>query len=162
MGAANLSVFVRRVARRGLDLDNSDTDGKEKERNPFCGGELFAQESDRKGSGSEDFHLVRDLERGHWEIANGNKLKRILDDIEDGGNRELPAVGTEYLATQEPKGRGPGIGKSDKDLPERLATPGIAGDLWDSAEGNHEGYGALEELIEKNGRGRRIGLCWGG
>jgi hypothetical protein len=53
--------------------------------------------------------LIGDLEGSYGEIADGNELERVLDDIEDGGYGEFPAIGTEDVCTEVTKGNGPKI-----------------------------------------------------
>jgi hypothetical protein len=53
--------------------------------------------------------LIGDLEGCYGKIADGNELERVLDDIEDGGYGEFPAVWTEYVATEVTKGNEPEI-----------------------------------------------------
>ena len=45
-------------------------------------GMSFFTESHRESSCGEYFHLIGDLE---GKIADGNKLERVLNDMEDGG-----------------------------------------------------------------------------
>jgi len=59
--------------------------------------------------------LVGDLEGSDRKIADGDELKGVLDDIEDGGYGEFPAIWTENICTKVTKGHGPKV----TDLKER-------------------------------------------
>ena len=87
----NADRLVRITACRGdLDLDDADSKSKETKRDPLCRGKRSAQEDDGEGGRRENLHLIGDLECSDGEIADGDKLKRILDDVENCRNREFP------------------------------------------------------------------------
>ena len=71
------------MARSGavLDLDDAYTNSKEEEGEPLGRAELLAEEDDGEGGSGENLHLIRDLERGDREIANGDELERVLDHV---------------------------------------------------------------------------------
>ena len=96
-----------------VDADaDADADGEEEEGNPFGRGELLPQECDGERGRGKDLHLVRNLERGHGEIADRHKLERVLDDVEERGDGKLPAVGAEHLSADAPEGKEP-AGKTE-------------------------------------------------
>jgi hypothetical protein len=49
------------------------------------------------------------LERGDRKIANSNKLKRILDGLEDGGYGKFRAIRAEIFATKFREGQRPKV-----------------------------------------------------
>lgn len=87
MGTANWNVH-RLVGGSdggsGLDLDDSDTQSEETERHPLCRRKGLAQEDYGKGGGCENLHLVGDLECSDRKVADGDELKGVLDDVENG------------------------------------------------------------------------------
>ena len=80
-------------------MDDSDPKSKETKGHPLRGRKGLAQEDNREGSGCENLHLVGNLECGDGEVAYGDKLEGILDNVEDGRNREFPRVARENLVT---------------------------------------------------------------
>lgn len=142
----------------GLDLDDGDAEGEEDEGDPFRGAEPLAEEGDGEGGGGEDLHLVGDLEGGDGEVGDGDELERVLDDVEEGGDGELPAVGAEDLAQHLADGgedgvRGRGVGGVEGG---GVLTAGGGG--VDAVGGDDEGDGALEELVEEHGGRGRVRL----
>lgn len=53
--------------------------------------------------------MICDLERGDWEIADGDELERVLYDIEDGRDGKFPAIWAEYFTAEVIEGEGPKI-----------------------------------------------------
>lgn len=58
-----------------LNLHNGDTDCKEEEGHPLCGRKSLPEEKHGEGCGGQDLHLVSDLERGDWKVADGDELE---------------------------------------------------------------------------------------
>ena len=107
MGAADGTVVVGVGGYDGGELYDGDADGEEAQGEPFRGTETLAEEEDGEGGGGEDFHLVGDLEGGDGEVADGDELEGVLDDVEEGGDGEFPAVGTEDVGVDLGEGVGP-------------------------------------------------------
>jgi hypothetical protein len=197
-----------------LDLDDADADGETEESEPLVRAELFAEHEDGEAGGGEDLHLVRHLERRDVEVRCGDVLEVILDNVEDGGDGELPAVRREELGLEageartpvfagereevggEGGGRGSRGGKVCRDAGVgRLGRGGVGGHVgWAEVavtfltarekgvemhvggragegtgrveghvvvypfEGDDDGDGALEKLVEENSGGGRVSL----
>ena len=94
------------AGRGGLDLDDPDSKGKETKGHPLSRRKGLAQEDDGEGSRCENLHLIGDLECSDGEIAYGDELKGVLNDIENGRDREFPRVGGEDLVTNVSYRRG--------------------------------------------------------
>jgi len=93
MGTANEGVdrLVWSAARRGgLNLNDSDSESKETKGDPFRGRKGLAQEDNGEGGCREDLHLVGDLECSNREVAYGDELEGVLDDVENCRDREFP------------------------------------------------------------------------
>jgi hypothetical protein len=100
MRASHCYLFRRGMTnRRCLYLDDTDTDSEKKERKPLGRAQFFAKERDGKCGSCQDFHLIRNLERGDGEITDCDELEGVLHDVEDGWDGELPTVSAEYFAT---------------------------------------------------------------
>ena len=93
MGTANRNIdrLVWSGACRGcLYLDDPDSESKETECHPLGSRKGLAQEDDGEGGCCENLHLIGDLECSDGEIANGDELEGILDDVENGRDRKFP------------------------------------------------------------------------
>lgn len=101
---------MSRRQRCCLKLDDTNTDCEKEKREPLECRELFAEKGDRKGRRCEDFHLVGDLEGGDGEIGDGDKLERVLDDVEESWYGKLPGICAEYFRAKMAECRKPGEG----------------------------------------------------
>ena len=76
-----------------MNLNDSDAHSQHDEGQPFGFGQPFPKHEDGKECGRKNLHLVCDLKSGDVEIRGGDVLKVVLEDIEDGRNGELVAIG---------------------------------------------------------------------
>lgn len=99
MSATHGDVLAYDVTGGSLYLNDTDTNSQEEERKPFCRAQPFTKERDGKRGRCKDLHLIGHLEGRDGKITDGYELERILDDVEHGRDRELPAIRTENLST---------------------------------------------------------------
>jgi len=78
-------------------LDNAYANCEEEKGQPLERAQLAAEKNDGESGSGKDFHLVGNLEGSGLQIRGGNKLKIILNDVEYGWDRQLPAVGSKNL-----------------------------------------------------------------
>jgi len=71
------------ISRRRLNLHNTHSEREEEEGHPFCIRETSPEKRDRESGCCQNFHLG------------------VLNDIEDGGNGKLDAVGGTYLSEEK-------------------------------------------------------------
>lgn len=107
MRAPDTELLGPRIRTTRLNLYNGNANCEEEERHPLGGREFLAEEKDGKGGGGENLHLVGDLERGHRKVADGDKLERVLDDIEQCRYGQLPAVSTKNVVANLSERGGP-------------------------------------------------------
>ena len=63
------------------------------------------EENNGEISSGKYFHLIGDLERGDRAVADSNELKRILDDVKDGGMESFQQSGLK-ISPQRPETKG--------------------------------------------------------
>jgi hypothetical protein len=97
------------------------------------------------------------LEGRDGEVADSNELQRVLDDVEDGWDGELPAVWAEDFSAKGPEGGCPWPRERPYRSQHRFAVPRFFSDLGYPREGDEEGYRALEKFVEENCGGWRVG-----
>lgn len=107
MRAPDTELLGPRIRTTCLNLYNGHANCEEEERHPLGGREFLAEEKDGKGGGGENLHLVGDLERGHRKVADGDKLERVLDDVEQCRYGQLPAVSTKNVVANLSERGGP-------------------------------------------------------
>lgn len=134
-----------------MDLDNANTNSEEEEREPFGCREFLTKKGNGKSSGGEDLHLVGDLEGGDGEVGDGDELERVLNDIKDSGDGELPAIRAEDLTAEVGEG-GEIEGEAALSFFSGQGVLVMVVEMWvgenrRANEGDDKGYSALEDLV---------------